>query len=75
VALLATRWEHDSRRLSLSSRWSTQPFVTELDLRLAQLPATAIDYLREAVPSAPNEVGELMYDYEAWLDDVFAWTQ
>jgi hypothetical protein len=50
----------------------TQPFVTELDLRLAQLPATAIDYLREAVPSAPNEVGEHMYDYEAWLDDVFA---
>jgi hypothetical protein len=48
--------------------------VTELDLRLAQLPLSAIDYLRQTVPSAPNEVGELMYDYEAWLDDAFEWT-
>jgi hypothetical protein len=47
--------------------------VTELDLRLAQLPPSAVDYLREAVPSALNEVGEPMYDYEAWLDDVFGW--
>jgi hypothetical protein len=51
-----------------------QPFVTELDLRLAQLPPSAIDFLRQAVPSAPNEVGEAMYDYEAWLDEAFAWT-
>jgi hypothetical protein len=51
-----------------------QPFVTELDLRLAQLSVGAVDYLREVIPSAPNEVGESMYDYEAWLDDVFDWT-
>lgn len=50
----------------------TQPVVTELDLRLAQLPAPAIEYLRNAIPSAPNEVGEPEYDYERWLDEVFA---
>ncbi|KAH7927772.1 hypothetical protein BV22DRAFT_1150413 [Leucogyrophana mollusca] len=48
-----------------------KPFVTELDLRLAQLPVSAIDYLREVLPSAKNEVGEPEYDYEAWLDNVF----
>lgn len=31
-----------------------QPFVTELDLRVAQLPASAIDYLREVMPIAEN---------------------
>lgn len=49
-----------------------KPVVTELDLRLAQLPAPAIEYLRTAIPNAPNEVGEPEYDYERWLDDVFA---
>ena len=49
-----------------------QPFVTELDLRLAQIPGPSIDYLKEAVPSKNKEVGELEYDYETWLDQVFA---
>ncbi|KAI0087028.1 calponin homology domain-containing protein [Irpex rosettiformis] len=49
-----------------------KPFVTELDLRLAHLPQTSIDYLREVMPSAQNGVGEPEYDYETWLDDVFA---
>ena len=51
---------------------NAQPFVTELDLRIAHLSQSAIDYLREAMPSASNEVGEPEYDYERWLDDVFA---
>ncbi|KAI0795240.1 calponin homology domain-containing protein [Irpex lacteus] len=51
---------------------SDKPFVTELDLRLAHLPQTSIDYLREAMPSAQNGAGEPEYDYETWLDDVFA---
>lgn len=51
---------------------SLQPFVTELDMRLAQLPAGAIDYLREVLPSSKNEAGEPEYDYETWLHDVFA---
>lgn len=45
--------------------------MTELDLRLAQLPSGSIEYLREAMPSGANEAGELEYDYERWLDDVF----
>lgn len=49
-----------------------QSFVTELDLRIAHLPNTAIEYLREAMPSAPNMAGEAEYDYERWLDEVFA---
>ncbi|TFK33014.1 actinin-like protein [Crucibulum laeve] len=48
-----------------------KPFVTELDLRIAHLPAGAIDYLRGAMPSAPNEAGEPEYNYERWLDEVF----
>jgi hypothetical protein len=51
---------------------NAQPFVTELDLRIAHLSQPAIDYLREAMPSSPNEAGEPEYDYERWLDDVFA---
>ncbi|KAH7885253.1 calponin homology domain-containing protein [Phlebopus sp. FC_14] len=49
-----------------------KPFVTELDMRLAQLPVSAIEYLREVLPSSKNEVGEPEYDYESWLHDVFA---
>jgi hypothetical protein len=49
-----------------------KPFVTELDLRLAQLPVSAVDYLSEVIPSTNNEVGEPQYDYETWLQDVFA---
>jgi hypothetical protein len=49
----------------------TKPYVTELDLRLAHIPAGAIDYLREVMPSTPNEAGEREYDYDAWLDSVF----
>lgn len=49
-----------------------QPFVTELDLRLAQVPTHSIDYLKEAIPSKQNDVGEPEYDYETWLDQVFA---
>ncbi|KAG1745881.1 uncharacterized protein EDB91DRAFT_1119273 [Suillus paluster] len=49
-----------------------KPFVTELDMRLAQLPLSAVDYLREVIPSTTNEVGEPEYDYDTWLQDVFA---
>ncbi|KAG6903161.1 hypothetical protein C0995_004709 [Termitomyces sp. Mi166 len=49
-----------------------KPFVTELDLRIAHLPQPAIDYLREAMPNTLNAAGEPEYDYERWLDDVFA---
>ncbi|KAH8082020.1 actinin-like protein [Cristinia sonorae] len=49
-----------------------KPFVTELDLRVAHLPQSAIDYLKEVMPKTQNSVGEPEYDYEAWLDDVFA---
>ncbi|KAI0667757.1 actinin-like protein [Trametes maxima] len=48
-----------------------KPYVTELDLRVAHLPASAIEFLRQAMPSAENDVGEPQYDYERWLDEVF----
>ncbi|KAF4577056.1 alpha-actinin family protein [Pleurotus pulmonarius] len=51
---------------------SDKPFVTELDLRLAQLPPGAIDYLREVMPNTTTEGGEPEYDYDRWLYDVFA---
>lgn len=46
--------------------------MTELDLRVAQVPVNSIEYLREVMPSGQNEVGEAEYDYETWLDEVFA---
>ncbi|PFH51257.1 hypothetical protein AMATHDRAFT_75099 [Amanita thiersii Skay4041] len=49
-----------------------KPYVTELDLRLAQLPPGSIEYLREAMPSRTNEAGEQEYDYEKWLDDLIS---
>lgn len=55
----------------LTFTWLSQPYVTELDLRIAQLPASAVEYLREAMPSSQTD-GEPAYDYERWLDDVFA---
>ncbi|KAF5389247.1 hypothetical protein D9757_003426 [Collybiopsis confluens] len=51
---------------------SDKPYVTELDLRIAHLPVSAIEFLREAIPKTPNETVGPEYDYERWLDDVFA---
>ncbi|EMD40209.1 hypothetical protein CERSUDRAFT_151252 [Gelatoporia subvermispora B] len=48
-----------------------KPYVTELDLRVAQLPASAIEYLRQAMPPLEGGTGEPEYDYEAWIDEVF----
>ncbi|KAH8114728.1 actin cross-linking [Phellopilus nigrolimitatus] len=44
-----------------------KPFVTELDLRVAHLPASAVEYLREVMPSTEGDTDTLL-DYEAWLD-------
>ncbi|SJL07661.1 related to alpha-actinin [Armillaria ostoyae] len=51
---------------------SDKLFVTELDLRIAHLPASSVDYLKEVMPIVRNDAGEPEYDYERWLDDVFA---
>jgi hypothetical protein len=40
-------------------------------LRLAHIPAGAVDYLREVMPTRENGAGELEFDYDAWLDSVF----
>ncbi|KAJ3814642.1 actinin-like protein [Lentinula aff. lateritia] len=51
---------------------SDKPHVTELDLRIAHLRTPSIEFLRETMPHTQNETGEPEYDYERWLDDVFA---
>lgn len=69
----------DFCNLKIDSKSALQPFVTELDLKLAHLPPSAIDYLREVMPAAENgggdgvseEDGGKQYDYQAWLDRVF----
>jgi hypothetical protein len=48
-----------------------QPYVTELDLRLAHIPTGAVDYLREVMPATQNGAGDPEYDYDGWLDSVF----
>lgn len=61
----------DQLRESFQGIAHDKPFVTELDLRLAQVPQAAIDYLTSAMPADVNEAGEREYDYVRWLDEVF----
>ncbi|TFY78967.1 hypothetical protein EWM64_g5047 [Hericium alpestre] len=61
----------DQLREAFQGVAGNKPYVTELDLRLASLPPSAIEYLREVMPTTQNEVGEPEFDYEAWLDRVF----
>ncbi|EIM86004.1 uncharacterized protein STEHIDRAFT_98331 [Stereum hirsutum FP-91666 SS1] len=66
----------DQLREAFEGVAGNKPFVTELDLKLAHLPASAIDYLREVMPTAENGAGsgqesDREYDYQAWLDRVF----
>lgn len=61
----------DKRFVRQLNQWFPQPFVTELDLRIASLPAAAIDFLRQAMPSGRNDSGEAEYDYERFIDEVF----
>ncbi|KAK2465409.1 hypothetical protein APHAL10511_002763 [Amanita phalloides] len=72
VDIMEDQTTSDQLREAFHGIAGDKPYVTELDLRLAQLPSTAIEYLREAMPSNANEVGEEEYDYERWLDEVFA---
>ncbi|KAF9013185.1 calponin homology domain-containing protein [Cyathus striatus] len=72
VDIMEDQTSPDQLRESFRGIASDKPFVTELDLRIAQLPAASIEYLQNAMPSSPNEAGELEYDYERWLDEVFA---
>lgn len=65
------KYAHVSLLLASIADELLQPYVTELDLRLAHIPVNGIEFLREAMPSIPNEVGEPQYDYAAWLDSVF----
>ncbi|OCB88925.1 actin cross-linking [Sanghuangporus baumii] len=62
---------HDQLREAFRGIANDKPFVTELDLRVAHLPVSAVEYLREAMPSTVNENGETLLDYDAWLDRVF----
>ncbi|ESK95226.1 actin cross-linking [Moniliophthora roreri MCA 2997] len=71
VDIMEDQTTPDQLRESFRGIASDKSFVTELDLRIAHLPASAIDYLREAMPSTLNEAGEPQYDYERWLDEVF----
>jgi len=61
----------DQLREAFQGAASNKPYVTELDLRLAHIPAGAVDYLREVMPARQNDEGEGEYDYDAWLDSVF----
>jgi len=61
----------DQLREAFQGVTGNKPYVTELDLRLAHIPASGIDYLREVIPSSASDAGEPRYDYEAWLDSVF----
>lgn len=47
-----------------------KPYVTELDLRMSQIPVKMIDYLKKTMPtSAVNEFDG--YDYESYVAEMF----
>lgn len=47
-----------------------KPYVTELDLRMSQIPVKMIDYLKKTMPtSAVNELDG--YDYESYVAEMF----
>lgn len=47
-----------------------KPYVTELDLRMSQIPVKMIDYLKKTMPtSAVNEMDG--YDYESYVEEMF----
>ncbi|EIW59419.1 actinin-like protein [Trametes versicolor FP-101664 SS1] len=71
VTIMEDQTSPEQLRESFRGIAADKPYVTELDLRVAQVPASAIDFLRQAMPSYENDVGEPEYDYERWLDEVF----
>ncbi|KZV63476.1 hypothetical protein PENSPDRAFT_691598 [Peniophora sp. CONT] len=71
VEITEDQMSMDQLREAFQGVAGDKPYVTELDLRLAHIPANGIEFLREAMPSIPNEVGEPQYDFAAWLDSVF----
>jgi hypothetical protein len=69
--IAADKVQHSLHPFLIPDSLCPQPFVTELDLRVAHLPVSAIGYLREVMPSVTNDMGEPEYDYGAWLDGTF----
>jgi hypothetical protein len=49
-----------------------QPYVTELDLHLAQVPKASVDFLTKAMPRATaREANGTALDFDGFLDDVY----
>jgi len=45
-----------------------KPFVTELDLKMSQIPVSMIDYLKKMMPRSYSD-NEM--DYESFVQDMF----
>lgn len=56
--------------LSLITASLSQPYLTELDLRMALLPQGSIEYLVQAMPKASVDGTDDAFDYEAYLSKV-----
>lgn len=58
-------------------RAPSQPYVTELDLKLAFVPQPTIDFLKSAMPASANgaaaaaDAGQVL-DFDAFLDTHFS---
>ncbi|KAH8825132.1 actinin-like protein [Flagelloscypha sp. PMI_526] len=71
VDIMEDQTTPDQLRESFRGIASDKPFVTELDLRMAQLTPATIEFLKGVMQSDSNEAGEPTYDYERWIDDSF----
>ncbi|KAG1246397.1 hypothetical protein G6F68_014656 [Rhizopus microsporus] len=60
----------DQLRDSFRTLAGDKPFVTEMDLKMSQVPMKMIDYLKETMPKSRENEQE-GYDYELYVERMF----
>ncbi|OBZ87009.1 Alpha-actinin-like protein 1 [Choanephora cucurbitarum] len=69
VSVTEDKTTPDQLRDSFRTMAGEKPFVTELDLKMSQIPMHMIDYLKKAMPRSSD--AEEGYDYEVFVEEMF----
>jgi hypothetical protein len=71
VSVTEDKTTPDQLRDSFRTMAGDKPFITELDLRMSQIPMPMIDYLKKTMPRSSNTETDA-FDYDSFVEDMFS---
>lgn len=70
VSVTEDKTTPDQLRDSFRTMAGDKPFITELDLRMSQIPMPMIDYLKKTMPRS-STIESDAFDYDSFVEDMF----